>query len=89
MRPGGVLVNADVNMPIDQADQDQLYQYWAEHMVSRGIAEDRAWQYFEEWSEEDTYLPMEAELAELESIGFEARCVWKDGPVGVVLAKKP
>ena len=88
LRPGGVFVNADVNMPIDRAERDRLYRYWADHLVASGIAEDRAWQYFEEWSEEDTYLPMEAELAALESIGFEAGCVWRDGPVGVVVAKK-
>ena len=85
---GGVFVNADANMPVDAAERDRLYRYWADHLVASGIAEDRAWQYFEEWSEEDTYLPMEAELAELESIGFEAGCVWRDGPIGVVVAKK-
>ena len=88
LRPGGVLVNADVNMPVDRAEQDRLYRYWADHLVASGIAEDRAWRYFEEWSEEDTYLPMEAELAELVRNGFEAECVWKNGPVGVVVARK-
>jgi trans-aconitate methyltransferase len=88
LRRGGVLVNADVNMPIDNAERDRLYRYWAKHLVDNGIAEDRAWQYFEEWSDEDTYLPMEAELAELQRIGFQAGCVWKDGPVGVLVAKK-
>ena len=88
LRPGGILVNADVNMPIDHAERDRLYRYWAKHLVASGIAEDRAWQYFEEWSDEDTYLPMEVELAELLRIGFEAECVWQDGPVGVLVAKK-
>lgn len=88
LHPGGVLVNADVNMPIDPAERDRLYRYWAKHLVASGIAEDRAWQYFEEWSDEDTYLPMEVELAELLRIGFEAGCVWQDGPVGVLVAKK-
>ncbi len=88
LRPGGVFVNADVNMPIDRAERERLYRYWADHLVVSGIAEDRAWQYFEEWSDEDTYLPMEVELAELLRIGFEAECVWQDGPVGVLVAKK-
>ena len=88
LRPGGVFVNADANMPLDRAERDRLYRYWADHLVASGIDEDRAWQHFEEWSEEDTYLPIEAELAELERSGFEARCVWRDGPVGVVVAKK-
>ncbi len=88
LRPGGVLVNADVNMPIDRVERERLYRYWADHLVVSGIAEDRAWQYFEEWSEEDTYLPMETELGELARIGFEAEYVWRDGPVGVMVAKK-
>ena len=88
LRPGGVFVNADVNMPDDRAERARLYRYWADHLVANGIAEDRAWQYFEEWSEEDTYLPLEVELAQLERLGFEAGSVWTDGPVGVVAAKK-
>ena len=88
LRPGGVLVNADVNMPIDRVERERLYRVWADHLVASGIAEDRAWQYFEEWSEEDTYLSMEAELGELARSGFEAEYVWREGPVGVMVAKK-
>ena len=55
----------------------------------RPIVEERAWQYFEEWSEEDTYMPLEAELTELGAAGFEAERIWNDGPVGVVVARKP
>ncbi len=82
LRPGGVFVNSDVNMPVDDEEREQLYRHWADHMVASGIDEDRAWQYFEEWSEEDTYLPLEAELAVLSDAGFEAERVWNDGPVG-------
>jgi ubiquinone/menaquinone biosynthesis C-methylase UbiE len=88
LRPGGVLVNADVNMPIDRVEQERLYRYWADHLVDNGIAEDRAWQYFAEWSEADTYLSTEAELGELCRIGFAAEYIWRDGPVGVMVAKK-
>ena len=89
LRPGGVLVNADANMPIDRVERERLYRHWADHLVASGIAEARAWQHFEEWAEEDTYLPLDAELAELARIGFKAECVWTDGPIGVVVAKKP
>lgn len=51
--------------------------------------EKRAWQHFEEWSAEDTYLPLEEELAALVRLGFEARCIWQDGPMGVVVARRP
>jgi len=86
---GGVFVNADANMPDNEKERQQLYRYWADHMVASGISEERAWQHFEEWAEEDTYLPLEAELAELSRAGFNAECIWKDGPDGVVVAKKP
>lgn len=88
LRPGGVLVNADVNMPTAAAEREPLYRHWAAHQVSRGIPEARAWQHFEEWAEEDTYLPLEDELAALRRVGFEARRIWNDGPVGVVVARK-
>ena len=88
LRPGGVLVNADVNMPADEAERDALYRHWADHMVRSGIPEDRAWAHFDEWAEEDTYLPLDAELQALGDAGFTAERVWNDGPVGVVVARK-
>lgn len=88
LRPGGTLVNADVNMPADGGERDALYRHWADHLVASGIPEERAWAHFEEWAEEDTYLPLDAELAALRDIGFDAERVWNDGPVGVVVARK-
>jgi tRNA (cmo5U34)-methyltransferase len=89
LRPGGVLVNADVNMPPESVERERLFQHWSVHMMAAGIAEARAWQYFDEWSAEDTYLPLEAELAELARAGFTAERIWNDGAVGVVVASKP
>ena len=88
LRPGGVLVNADANMSADAAERERLYRHWVDHFVASGIAEERAWQHLEEWAEEDTYLPLDAELAEWARIGFEVECVWSDGPIGVVVAAK-
>jgi hypothetical protein len=84
-----VLVNADANMPPDEAERAPVYQYWADHLVASGIEPDRAWEHFSEWAEEDTYLPLEDELSALRRVGFEAERVWSDGPVGVVVARKP
>ena len=88
LRPGGVLVNADVNMPDDETERRALYEHWADHQIRSGIPEDRAWAHFEEWAEEDHYLPLDAELDALRSAGFRAERVWSDGPVGVVVARK-
>jgi SAM-dependent methyltransferase len=86
--PGGVLVNADANMPDDEGERQRLYRHWADHLVASGIPEDRAWAHFEDWAEEDTYLPLDAELEALRAAGFQAEQVWSDGPIGVTVARK-
>lgn len=86
--PGGIFVNADANMPVDEAEQARLFRGWADHMVSQGITEEAAWNHFDEWSEEDTYLPLEAEVDALEALGFSVNLLWSSGPIHVVSAAK-
>jgi tRNA (cmo5U34)-methyltransferase len=86
---GGVFVNADVTMPTEPSTRRSMYRLWADHMVSRGISEVQAWEHFTAWAEEDTYLSLEDELGALHSVGFDAERVWHDGPIGVVVARKP
>lgn len=88
LSPGGVFVNADANMPDDDAERDRLFRFWADHLVASGIDETQAWRHFEEWSEEDTYLPLDDELAALRELGFDAEQVWRNGPIGIVVARK-
>lgn len=83
---GGVFVNADAAMPADPAARQADYQTWAAHLVSCGIEERQAWRHFEEWSGEDTYFPLEEELAALEEAGFDAVCLWRAVPQAVVKA---
>ena len=80
LRPGGVFVNADVTMSADPATQEQCYRIWAAHLVSCGIEEWRAYEHFDEWAVEDTYFPIEDELAALRKVGFHAECAWRDQP---------
>ena len=89
LRPGGVFVNADATMSADPGTRRAEYEAWAAHLVSSGIEEKRAWRHFEEWSGEDTYLPVEDELAALESAGFSSECLWRVVPITVVKAVKP
>ncbi len=86
--PGGVFVNADATMPADPAARQADYETWAAHLVSCGIEEQQAWRHFEEWSGEDTYFPLEEELAALEEAGFDAVCLWRAVPQAVVRAVK-
>lgn len=85
---GGRLINADCCMPTDPAARHELFQHWADHQVRHGVPEARAWEHFDEWSAEDTYLPLEDELEALRAVGFTAGRSWNDGPIGVVVATR-
>ena len=86
---GGVFVNADANMPREEIPRKRMYRKWADHMVRSGISEERVWQHFDEWAEEDTYLPVDEELQQLRNAGFEAARTWSAGPIGVIVATRP
>lgn len=88
LEPKGVFVNADANMPTDPAQQQADYAAWAAHMVASGISEPRAWQHFRDWADEDTYLPLDDELAALTTVGFSPAPVWQSVPINVVKSTK-
>lgn len=85
---GGVFVNADAVMPADPAGRTATFDLWAEHMVAQGLARERAFEHFAEWAEEDTYHPLEDELAAVGAAGFDAECAWHEGPMAVVVGRK-
>ena len=88
LAPGGVFVNGDATMPDDAARRAADYAAWAAHMVSRGIPEERAYGHFDEWSDEDTYFPLERELEAMTRAGFDARWVWRIIPISVLVGRK-
>ncbi len=88
LEPGGVFVNADATMPADPAASEAIWSAWADHMVRQGIARERAFQHFEEWADEDTYFPLDEELAAVASAGFAAECVWREVGMTVVVGRK-
>ena len=88
LEPGGVFVNADATMPAEPAGSEATWRAWADHMVRQGIARERAFQHFEEWADEDTYFPLEEELAAVASAGFAAECVWREVGIAVVVGRK-
>ncbi len=85
---GGVFVNADSTMPADPEERDEIYGMWVDHMAAHGIKEAEAWRHFEDWSAEDTYMPLRDELAALIGAGFKAECVWREGPMSVIVGTK-
>jgi tRNA (cmo5U34)-methyltransferase len=89
LRPGGVFVNADATMPADERGRAAAFDAWAAYMARSGIDDAEARRHFAEWSGEDTYFPLEDELAALTAAGFDARCVWREEPSTVVVARRP
>ncbi len=89
LRPGGTFVNADAAVPAEPSAQEEVLRQWVEHMVSCGIGESEGYEHLEQWADEDTYFPLEAELEAVEAAGFAAECVWKQGPMAVVVGRKP
>ena len=88
LQANGAFVNADANIPVDDTQQRADYRTWAAHLVASGIAENRAWQHFREWADEDTYLPIDDELGALRAVGFDAVRVWQCVPISVVKSTK-
>lgn len=88
LRPGGVFANADAVMPSDPEGREAGYAFWAAHMASRGIPEERARQHFAEWAEEDTYQSIEQELAAMAAAGFTAGIAWHEGPMAVLVGHR-
>lgn len=87
LRPGGVFVNADVMIPSEGPAKDAEYRAWVNHNVEQGIPEPQVWANFKSWAEEDTYYPLETELALLEKAGFQASCPWRAAPSTVIVAR--
>ncbi|MDA0312020.1 MAG: class I SAM-dependent methyltransferase [Gemmatimonadetes bacterium] len=85
---GGVFVNADATMPAEPDARGAAYLAWADHMGESGIERERAFAHFAEWADEDTYFPLEDELAVMQAAGFEAECVWREGHMVVLVGRK-
>ena len=86
--PGGAFVNADATMPAAPREREAARRAWTAHMASRGIGAAEARRRLAEWAEEDTYFPLEDELAAMEAAGFEARRVWSEPPISVLVGTK-
>ena len=88
LRSGGVFVNADATMPAAPPESEATLRSWIDHMVACGIEAPRAREYFAQWGEEDTYFPLEEELEAVGAAGFDAECVWRCGPIAVVVGHR-
>lgn len=88
LHPGGVFVNADVVTPANSDQSNEVFSAWADHMVAAGIPRQEAYQNFAVWAKEDTYFSLDEELAALQVAGFRPECIWRKGPVAVLVGRK-
>lgn len=87
--PGGVLAIADITIPTDEAGRAAVYRGWADHQVSCGFDERRAWAHFDEWASEDRYFSVDEELGALRGAGLTALVRWQSGPATVITGQRP
>ena len=86
--PGGRFVNADATIPREPEARRRTFDAWADQMAEHGISRRRAFEHFDAWAEEDTYFSLGEELAAMRDAGFGAECVWRDGPMSVLVGKR-
>ena len=88
LRPGGVFVNADVAISAHPVAREETYRRWVTHLGSCGIDEQRAYAHFDTWATEDTYFPVDDELAAMRDATFQAECIWQDPPHTLLVGRK-
>lgn len=85
IRAGGVFLNADA---VSGPFWPSLREEWAAFMASEGFTLEQAYQHLDDWSEEDTYFSVHAELGAMVEGGFaHPECFWRRGPVAVLGAR--
>lgn len=78
LAPGGVLINLDAAMTEGTRLSALGFDRWAARMGEQGISDAQARDHFAAWADEDTYFPLDEELAALRRAGFaEVECFWR------------
>ena len=81
LRPGGVLLVADVTVHEDGPERRRVFAEWSAAMQAHDLTAAEAEAHFAQWAGEDRYLPLVAELGALAAAGFpRPECFWRHGP---------
>lgn len=81
LKPGGVLLVADVTVHEEGRERELMYESWATWMATHGIRRTEADALFTKWARDDRYHSLATELRLLAEAGFEhPECFWKRGP---------
>jgi hypothetical protein len=88
LRSGGVFVNADCCPSHERDRWAAQRELWLKHLA-RTYTRRKAESLLHDWSGEDTYVPLQAELELLSDAGFGSTdVVWRVGPFAVVAARR-
>jgi tRNA (cmo5U34)-methyltransferase len=86
LRPGGVLVSADCHPPANAALAAAGRDAWHAHLAD-SYGPRKAESFLQAWAGEDFYVPLDAELALLQSAGFTTDVSWRKGAFAVIVAR--
>jgi tRNA (cmo5U34)-methyltransferase len=82
--PGGPFLDLDATVSSDRRIAAHTFAGWIAWMGEHGIDEAAARQHLDDWSREDFYQPLDAELESLRRAGFPApECFWRRGPTTI------
>jgi ubiquinone/menaquinone biosynthesis C-methylase UbiE len=86
LRPGGVLVSADCHPPANAALAAAGRDAWHAHLAD-SYGPRKAESFLQAWAGEDFYVPLDVELALLQSAGFITDVSWRKGAFAVIVAR--
>jgi tRNA (cmo5U34)-methyltransferase len=85
--PGGVFLNLDAAVTQGPRLKALVFERWAARMAEHGITDAEARGHFAAWADEDTYFPLDEELAALRRAGFaEVECFWRGNASAICCA---
>jgi SAM-dependent methyltransferase len=87
LRPGGLLVSADLHPAADPLLAALGHEEWRRHLRVTYSDQD-ADRYFAAWAEEDVYVPLPHELELLRDAGFTPDVAWRQGLFAVIAARR-
>lgn len=87
MRRGGTFVSADCHPARDVALAVAQRNAWLTHLRA-SYSRAQAAAFLRAWAREDVYVPLDEEVALLNSCGFRAEIVWRRGAFAVIKATR-
>lgn len=87
LRRAGVFVSVDCHPAADPELAREQQRAWKSHLEN-WYSKPRAAALLKAWSQEDVYVPLEAELALMRQGGFRTEVLWRKGAFAVLVGKR-